>query len=165
MFKTTQITLILYSQHRKRSETDPAQHKQQKEVLLTDGQNILTERFQPKQRLEPNFITGAIRNFMAQQKQRKRIILTNDKNIFTYIFQPIQRLQPNFKADGIRNFIYTKYNGDNAKLRIFSFTPQRKRIQSNFVNHTYQTTEHKNTTRAPKAMTSNWVSPLTQSLN
>ena len=34
----------------------------------------------------------------------------------------MQRLQPNFKTDGIRNFMYTKCNGDNAKLRIFFHT-------------------------------------------
>ena len=49
----------------------------------------------------------------------------------------MQRLQPDFKTDGIRNFMHIKHNGDNAKLRIFSFIPQR---QPNFLNHTYQTT-------------------------
>ena len=56
---------------------------------------------------------------MAQQKQRKQLILTDDKNIFTDCFQPIQHWQLNFKTDGKRNFMYTKHNGDNAKLRIF----------------------------------------------
>ena len=36
--------------------------------------------------------------------------------------------------DGIRNFMYTKHNADNAKLRIFSFIPQRQRIQTKFMN-------------------------------
>ena len=71
---------------------------------------------------------------MAQQKQRKQIHVTYDKNIFTYYFQSIQRLQPNSKTYAIRNFMYTKYNGDNPKLRIF--IPQRQRIQPNFINHT-----------------------------
>ena len=62
------------------------------------------------QRLQPNFTTDGIRNFMAQQKQSKQPILTDDKNIFTYCFQPMQRLQPNFTTDGIRNFMYTKHN-------------------------------------------------------
>ena len=62
---------------------------------------------------------------MVQQRQRKQPILTDDKNIFTYYFQPIQRLQPNFKTAGIRSFMYTKHNGDDLKLRIFSFIPQR----------------------------------------
>ena len=32
------------------------------------------------QRLQPNFTTDGIRNFMAQQKQRKQPILINGKN-------------------------------------------------------------------------------------
>ena len=60
--------------------------------------------------------------------------------------------------------MYTKHNGDNAKLRIFSFIPQRQRIQPRFMNHTYQTTKHTNTTRRTKTTTSTLVSPLTQSL-
>ena len=62
---------------------------------------------------------------MVQQKQRKQLILNDDKNIFTYYFQAIRRLEPNFKTDGIRNFMHTKHNGDNAKLRTFSFISQR----------------------------------------
>ena len=84
---------------------------------------------------------------MTQQKQRKQLILTDNKNISTYRFQSVQRLQPNFMTDGIRNFMYAKHKGDNAKLRIFSFIPQRQRIQPNFMNHTYQTTKHTNTTQ------------------
>ena len=38
---------------------------------------------QPIQRLQPNFVTNGIRNFIAQQKQRKPLILTDSKNIFT----------------------------------------------------------------------------------
>ena len=93
-----------------------------------------------------NFTTDGIRNFMAKQKQRKQRLLTNDKNIFTYCFQSIQGLQPNSKTYGMRNFMYTKYNGENPKLRIFSFIPQRRRIQPNFMNHTNQT---KNQTNNP----------------
>ena len=33
----------------------------------------------------------------------------------------MQRLQPNFMTDNLRNLMYTKHNGDNGKLRIFSF--------------------------------------------
>ena len=62
---------------------------------------------------------------MVQQKQRKQLILNDDKNIFTYYFQAIRHLEPNFKTDGIRNFMHTKHNGDNAKLRTFSFISQR----------------------------------------
>ena len=72
----------------------------------------------------------------------------------------MRRLQPNFKTDGIRNFMYTEHNRDNAKLRIFSFIPQRQRIQPNFMNHTYQTTNQTNTTRTTKKTTLTWVSPL-----
>ena len=71
---------------------------------------------------------------MAQQKQRKQPHLTDDKNIFTYCFQSIQRWQPNSETYAIRNLMYTKYNGDNPKIRIF--IPQRRPIQPNFINHT-----------------------------
>ena len=30
--------------------------------------------------------------------------------------------------------MYTKHNGDNGKLRMFYFIPQRQRIQPNFTN-------------------------------
>ena len=79
---------------------------------------------------------------MAQRKQRKQLILTDNKNISTYRFQSIQRLQPNFMTDGIRNFMYTKHNGDNAKLRIFSFIPQQQRIQPNFMDDSIKTFIH-----------------------
>ena len=60
--------------------------------------------------------------------------------------------------------MYTKHSGDNPKLRIFSFIPQRWRMQHNFMNHTYQTKNQTNTTQTTKITTSMWVSPLTQSL-
>ena len=44
----------------------------------------------------------------------------------------------------LKKFMYTKHNGDNAKLRIFSFIPQRQRIQPNFINHTYNQNEPTN---------------------
>ena len=43
----------------------------------------------------------------------------------------MQGLRPNFSTDSIRNSIYSKNNGDNAKIRIFSFIPERQRIQPN----------------------------------
>ena len=55
----------------------------------------------------------------------------------------MQCLQPNFKTGGIRNFMFTKHNGDNAKLRIFSLKLQRQHIQLNFVNHANQSMSHK----------------------
>ena len=111
-----------------------AQQKQRKQPILIDGKNIFTYCFQQIQRLQPNFTTDGIRNFMAQQKQRKQLLLTDDKNVFTYCFQSIQCLQPNSKTNVIRNFMYTKHNGDNPKLRVL--IPQRQRIKPNFINHT-----------------------------
>ena len=124
MLNTTRTTQSLYPQCRKKITE---QQNQRRQLILTESKNIFTERFQPMRRLQPNFITDAIRNFMTQQKQHKQLILTDNKNIFTYCFQPIQRLQPNFVTDGTRNFIYTKNNGDNVKLRILSFIPQGQR--------------------------------------
>ena len=101
-----------------------AQQKQRKKPILIDGKNTFTYCFQPIQRLQPNFTTNGIRNFMAQQKQRKQRILIDGKNIFTHCFQSIQRLQLNSKTYVIRNFMHTTHNGDNPKLRIISFIPQ-----------------------------------------
>ena len=84
-------------------------------------------------------MTDGLRNFIAQQKQLKQLILTDRKNIFTDRFQPIQRLQPKFMTDSIRKFMYIKNSGDNAKLRISSFIPQRKRIQPNFMHDSIRT--------------------------
>ena len=60
--------------------------------------------------------------------------------------------------------MYTKYNKDNAKLRIFSFIPQRQRIQPNFMNYTYQPTKETNANWTSKTTTSTCLSALTQSL-
>ena len=35
------------------------------------------------QRLQPNFTTDSIRNFMAQQKESKQPVLADDKNFLT----------------------------------------------------------------------------------
>ena len=110
------------------------QQKQRRQLNLTDNKNISIYRFEPIWRLQLNFITDDKRNLMPQQKQIKRFILTNNKNISTNRFQSIQRLQPNFMSDGKGSFMYTKHNGDNAKLRIFFFILQRQRIQHNFMN-------------------------------
>ena len=101
---------------------------------------------------------------MVQQKQRKQLILTDNKNISTCPFQPIQSLQPNFMTDDIRNFMYTIRNGDNTKLRIFSFIPQRQRKQPNFMNDSIATfihTKQPNTYTQPEQPTTTltWVSP------
>ena len=83
LFNAAQATQIRYPQYRKQnSETDTAQQKQCKQPW----------RFQTIQRVQPNFTTDGIRNFIAQQKQRKQDFLTDGKNIFTYSFQPIQQI-------------------------------------------------------------------------
>ena len=43
--------------------------------------------------------------------------------------------------DSIRK-LYIKHSGKNAKLRIFSLIPQRKRIQSNFMPYRIRTFTH-----------------------
>ena len=139
---------IFYLQNRKK----PQKHR--KQLILTDSKNILTERFQPIQRLQANFITDGIRNFMTQQKQRKQLLLT-DGNIF------LLTVSNQYNACDL---MYTKHNVDNAKLKIFSFILQRQRIQPNFTNHTYQTINQRNTTRTIQTTASTWISPLTQSL-
>ena len=65
----------------------------------------------------------------------------------------MQRLQPYFMTDGIRNFMYSKHNGDNAKLRIFSYILQQQRIQPNFMDDSIRTfihTKQLNTHAQPK---------------
>ena len=48
------------------SETDRAQQKQRKQLILTDSEKIFTYSFQPTQRLQPNFVTDGIFNLMVQ---------------------------------------------------------------------------------------------------
>ena len=62
------------------------QQKQRKKPILINGKNIFTYCFQPIQRIQPNFTTDGIGNFMAQQKQRKQPSLIDGKNIFTHCF-------------------------------------------------------------------------------
>ena len=69
----------------------------------------------------------------------------------------MRRLQSNFKNDDLRNLMHTKHSRDNPKLRIFSFIPQRERIQPNLLNHTYKSTKQRNTTRTTKTTTSTRV--------
>ena len=45
-------------------------------------------------------------------------------------------------TDGIQRFMYCKHNGDNAKLRMFSFIPQQQRIQPSFMNDSMRTFMH-----------------------
>ena len=84
-------------------------------------------------------MTDGIRSFIAQRKQ---LILTNSKNIFANHFQTTQLLQPIFMTDSIRNFMYTKHNGGNAELRIYSFILQRQRIQPSFMTDSIRTFTH-----------------------
>ena len=42
-------------------------------------------------------------------------------------------------TDSTRNFRYTMHNGDNTKLRIFSFISQIQRIQPNFMTYAIRT--------------------------
>ena len=42
-----------------------AQQKQRKQLILTDNQNISNYHFQPIQRLQLNFITDGIKNFVS----------------------------------------------------------------------------------------------------
>ena len=51
-----------------------AQQKQRKELILTYDENIFTYCFQPIQRLQPNFKTDGIRNFMYTKHNRQRKI-------------------------------------------------------------------------------------------
>ena len=62
-----------------------AQQKQRKQLISTNNKNFTTYHLEPIQRLQPDFITDGIRNFMAQQRQRKQLILTDNKNISTYV--------------------------------------------------------------------------------
>ena len=42
MNKTTQTTQFLYQQRKKNYETEPAQQKQRKQLILTDSKNVFT---------------------------------------------------------------------------------------------------------------------------
>ena len=76
LVNTTQTTQIQYPQHRiKSSETDHVQQKQRKQLILTDSKNILTSRSQPIERLQPNFKTYGIRNFMYTKHDGENVKL------------------------------------------------------------------------------------------
>ena len=79
------------------------QQKQRKQLILTDNKNISTYRFQSIQRLQPNFMTDGIRNFMYTKHNRGNPKL----RIFSFILQR-QCTQPNFMNGSIRTFIHTK---------------------------------------------------------
>ena len=79
------------------------QQKQHKQLILTDNKNISTYRFQSIQRLQPNFMTDGVRNFMYTKQNGDNAQI----RIFSFIPQR-QRIQPNFINDSIRIFIHTK---------------------------------------------------------
>ena len=59
--------------------------------------------------------------------------------------------------------MYSKHNGDNTKLKIFSSMPQQQRIQPNFMNDSIRTFIHTKqlntrTTRTTKTTMSTWIS-------
>ena len=68
-----------------------AQQKQLKQLLLTDDKNIFTYCFQSIQRLQLNFNTYGIRNFMHTKHSGDKAKL----RIFSFILQR-QSIQPNF---------------------------------------------------------------------
>ena len=80
-----------------------AQQKQRKQLILSDNLNISTYHFQPIQRLQPNFMTDGIRNFMYTKHNGDNAKL----RIFSFIPQR-QRIQHNFMNGSIRTFIHTK---------------------------------------------------------
>ena len=80
-----------------------AQQKQRKQLILTDKKNISTYLFQSIQRLQPNFMTDGIRNFMYTKHNGDNAKL----RIFSFIPQR-QRIQPKFMNDRIKTFIHTK---------------------------------------------------------
>ena len=48
-----------------------AQERLRKQPILTDTNNIFTYRFQPLQRLQPNFMTDGRRTYQVQHRQPK----------------------------------------------------------------------------------------------
>ena len=53
-----------------------------------------------------------------------------------------QGIQPNFMTHKIRNFIQAIFNGDNAKLKLFSLIHKRQRIQIKFISIIIRTFKH-----------------------
>ena len=67
-----------------------AQQKQRKQFILTEDKNTFTYCFQPIQRLQLNFKTDGIKNFMYTMHNKNNAKL----RIFSFILQR-QRIQPN----------------------------------------------------------------------
>ena len=100
-----------------------AQQKQRKQLILTVNKNISTYRFQSIQRLQPNFMTDGIRNFMYTKHNEDNAKL----RIFSFIPQR-QRMQPNFMNDSIRTFIHTK------QLSTHTHNPNKQILQYSYSN-------------------------------
>ena len=111
-----------------------------------------------RRRIQPNFMNHTYQTTTQITKTtRSTWVSPLTQSLYSYNWENAN--------SGVFILIHTtEYNGDNPKLSIFSFIPQRRRIQPNFMNHTYQTTTQTNTTQTTKTTTSTWVSPLTQSL-
>ena len=67
------------------------QQKKRKQLILTDDENIFTYCFQPIQRLQPNFKTDGITNFIYTKHNRDNAKI----KIFSFI-QQRQCIPPNF---------------------------------------------------------------------
>ena len=103
-----------------------AQLKQRKQLILTDNKNISTYRFQSIQRLQPNFLTDGIRNFMYTKHNRDNAKLT----IFSFIPQR-ERIQPDFMDDSIRTFIHTK----QLNIHTHTHNPNNQILQYSYSNY------------------------------
>ena len=64
IYSTKTKTKFHNPQRRKNPETGCAQQKQQKQLILIDKKNILTYRFQQRQRIQPDFIIETMRTLI-----------------------------------------------------------------------------------------------------
>ena len=78
------------------------QQKQCKQHILTDGKNTFTYRFQPIQRLQPNFMTDSSRTSIQTKYNGKN----TEVRTFSLVPQR-QRMQLKCLTDCMRRFIHT----------------------------------------------------------
>ena len=133
-----------------------AQQKQSKQLILTDGKNIFIYCFQPIQRLQPNFKTDGIRNFMYTNHNE------NNAKLRTFSSTPQRQcIQPNFmnrtyqttKHTNINRTTQTttsmwvssltqslcSYNRENANSRVFIVKLCNKLTNSaHFIHHQFE---------------------------
>ena len=88
--------------HNVNSEIYPAQQKQCKQLVSNDRKDIFTHLFQPKQRLQPNFMTDSRKNSMQIKYNGD-----NPKVKIVSLIPQRQRVYWNFMTDSIRSFIHT----------------------------------------------------------